>query len=137
MKVAGLGTEQRDVRPAPGQECSLLSPALCFTRLALLWAQCGLQSSCAHRCAALLTPRPFPVSPFPISERSVSLHLSPELPVSLPIPFFCLIKKKFFLIFKFLKFNLQPSARLILHIFSHSFLGNKWICKEMDRRGKS
>ena len=38
---------------------------------------------------------------------------------------------------KFFKFNLQPSARLSLHVFSHSFLGNKWICKEMDRRGKS
>ena len=99
MKVAGLGTEQRDVKPAPGEECSLLSLVLCFTRLALLWAQVWVPdaAACAPVCRFADTPSLPCVTISHLRAASVSVHLSPELPVGLPIPFFFLIKKIFFL----------------------------------------
>lgn len=98
MKVAGLGTEQRDVKPAPGQECSLLSLVLCFTQLALLWAEVWAPdaAACAPLCGFADTLSLPYVTISHLRAASVSLHLSPELSVSFPIPFF-LIKKKFFL----------------------------------------
>ena len=97
MKVAGLGTEQRDVKPAPGQECSLLSLVLCFTQLALLWAEVWAPdaAACAPLCGFADTLSLPYVTISHLRAASVSLHLSPELSVSLPILFF-LIKKKIF-----------------------------------------
>lgn len=49
--------------------------------------------------------------------------------------FFCLFLN-FFLIFKFLKFNLQPSARLILHVFSILFWETNGFVKRWIEEGR-